>query len=103
MQPNAISNRYLVGSILSGVFMFFSGLVGMILFIIGKVFVANPEGVRVEINGRLLEGREAAEKALQIGNVLSGDGGVLMVIAFVFLVILLIMLTLYSRYKRAGI
>lgn len=67
MQPNAISNRYLVGSIISGIFMFISGIVGVILFVVGKIFTANPEDVKVEINGRLLEGKEAAEKALEIG------------------------------------
>lgn len=102
MQPNAISNRYLVGSIISGIFMFISGIVGVILFGIGKVFMANPEDVKVEINGRLLEGKEAAEKALEIGKFFSEIGGVLLVIAFVLLAILLIMIAVYSKNKRAG-
>ena len=102
MQPNAISNRYLVGSIISGIFMFISGIVGVILFIVGKIFTANPEDVTVEINGRLLEGKEAAEKALEIGKFFSGIGGVLLVIAFVLLAILLIMIAVYSKNKRAG-
>ena len=102
MQPNAISNRYLVGSIISGIFMFISGIVGVILFVVGKIFTANPEDVTVEINGRLLEGKEAAEKALEIGKFFSGIGGVLLVIAFVLLAILLVMIAVYSKNKRAG-
>ena len=102
MQPNAISNRYLVGSIISGIFMFISGIVGVILFVVGKIFTANPEDVKVEINGRLLEGKEAAEKALEIGKFFSGIGGVLLVTAFVLLAILLIMIAVYSKNKRAG-
>ena len=100
MQKGVITNRYMIGGIISGVMMFISGIVGLVFTIIGKVFVARPEDVTVTINGRVLEGAEAAEKALQIGNILSGVGGVLLIAAAVFLVVCIVLLVVYSAITK---
>ena len=102
MQKGVITNRYMIGGIISGVMMFISGIVGLVFTIIGKVFVARPEDVTVTINGRVLEGAEAAEKALQIGNILSGVGGVLLIAAAVFLVVCIVLLVVYSAIMKEG-
>ena len=47
MQKGVITNRYMIGGIISGVMMFISGIVGLVFTIIGKVFVARPEDVTV--------------------------------------------------------
>ena len=100
MQKGVITNRYMIGGIISGVMMFISGIVGLVFTIIGKVFVARPEDVIVRVNGRVLEGAEAAEKALQIGNILSGVGGVLLIAAAVFLVVCIVLLVVYSAITK---
>ena len=91
----------LVGAIISGVITFFCGIIGLVCTILGVSFTANPEHVNVEVNGRVLEGAEAAEAALKAGKVLSTVGGICLVIALIMLVIAIVLGVLYGKKKRA--
>ena len=92
----------LIGGIISAFVAMFCGICGLVFKLIGTVFVNNPEEVHVTVNGRVLEGKEAAEAALKLGGILSTVGGVMLIIASVFLLIFLILLIVYFvRKERA--
>ena len=90
----------LIGGIIPGVRGFPLLIVGIVFKIIGTVFVSNPEGVKVEINGEILEGKEAADAALRIGNVLSKFGGWFLRGAAVLIAIAILLLVLYFNSKK---
>ena len=94
MQNN---NKYMVGSVITGILAAVAGIVGFVFFIMGRGFVSDPEGITVTINGRTLEGVEAAEKALAIGNAFSGIGGVILVIGAVLGITCAVLLITHYR------
>ena len=85
----------LIGGIISGVFGMVFGIIGMVCRIIGTVFVRNPENVTVTINGRVLEGEEAVEEALKIGEIMVKIGGGSLIVASILALICLVLVIIY--------
>ena len=100
MQPNK-ANGFLAGGIVSGVITMFFGIIGLVFKIIGVVFVNNPEEVNVTVNGRVLEGAEAAEAAFKTGKALSTVGGVFLIATAVTLVICLTLFAIYAGKRNS--
>ena len=97
-QKNA--NAFLVGGVIAGVMTMFLGIIGFVFKLIGVIYVNNPDEVEVTINGRVLQGEEAAEMALKVGNVMSTVGGVILIGTAVLFVICLILLIIYAGKRK---
>ena len=67
---------------------------------IGMMYLANPENVNIEVNGRVLEGAEAVAAAEKAGSFMSTTGGILLIIAVVTLITAIVLAVLYGK-KRA--
>ncbi|MBO6297359.1 MAG: hypothetical protein J6N53_00820 [Lachnospiraceae bacterium] len=110
MQTNVLTNRgvskdfmtivVFVNGIVWGGISFISGIVGVVFFVVGRIFVANPEGGTMTVNGQVLEGEEAIEAACKLGNTFSVIGIVLVIVAVVLLVVSLVLFRVYSIRKK---
>ena len=101
MQPK--KDKYaglMIASIIPGMFAFFSGLFGVVFSIIGNVQMARPQDVSVTINGKQLEGEEAARYAYTLGKILATLGGIALVVAFVLVMICVILAVIYISKSR---
>ena len=95
------NNGLLVLGLIPGIPASIFGIVGLVFSIIGGIFSAMPDKVNITVNGRLLEGEEAVESAMKMGNIFSVIGGIGLVLAAVFIGCGVAMLLVYLHRSQA--
>ena len=93
-------NGLLVLGIAPGIPALIFGFIGLLFSILGAIFSAGPDKVKITVNGRLLEGAESAEYAAKLGNIFSVIGGIGLVLAALMIGICVAMLLLYMHRSQ---
>lgn len=100
MRTNRNNDGWLALGIVPGIPAFIFGLIGLLFSILGGIFSAGPDKVKITVNGRLLEGAESVEYATKVGNIFSVIGGIGLVLAAVMIGICVTMLIIYLHKNQ---